>query len=463
MELKTEVHQQTGDKLIRLLVFTLTISVMSAYMFAIVLPQIREEFGLTNAEVSWVTSAYGLIYAIGAVTYGKLADRYKLKNLLTFGLLFFVFGSLIGLASQTYWMMLVGRCLQSIGASAIPAIAMMIPVRYIAPERRGAAIGMVTVGLALGSALGPVLAAFIVSIAHWRWLFCVPLLILLTIPYYRKYLGDEQGKPGKFDWIGGGLLAVTVVLLLLGVTNGTLLTMIGGFFVLALFIMRIRYAEEPFVQPKLFLNKKYTLGLVIVFLISGVGFSLVFLSPLLLTQVQQLSASWIGFAMVPAAIASAILGRKAGKLADAKGNSYLFFLASGLLLICFISLSTFTAISPVFIALFLIFGNVGQSFILIAMSNSISMTLPKEQVGVGMGMFSMLNFIAASMATGAYSRILDYGSEVHFNPVNLYPDGIIYSNIYLVLALMHAGVLVMYYFGFGSRKKANGLDNASSL
>jgi DHA2 family metal-tetracycline-proton antiporter-like MFS transporter len=80
-----------------------------------------------------------------------------------------------------------------------------------------------------------------------------------------------------------------------------------------------------------------------------------------------------------------------------------------------------------------------------------------------MGMFSMLNFIAASMATGAYSRILDHGSEVHFNPANLYPDGIIYSNIYLVLALMHAGVLVMYYFGFGSRKKANGLDNASTL
>jgi MFS transporter, DHA2 family, metal-tetracycline-proton antiporter len=451
--MEKEVSQQTGEKLMRIVMFTLVLSAMSVLMFNFVLPEISKAFDLTTAQASWVTSSYALIYGIGTVIYGKLADRYKLKNLLTFGLLFFAVGSLIGLASQTFWMVLVGRCLQAVGAAAIPATAMLIPLRYFPPEKRGSAMGTAFVGLALGSALGPVISALIVSVAHWRWLFCIPLLTLITLPFYRKNLGDEQGDPGKLDWVGGGFLATTVTLLLLGVTSGTWWFAIGGLLVLTLFIARIRSVSEPFVQPGLFTNKSYTLRLTIAFLISGIGFSLYFLSPLLLAHVHQLPPSWISFAMVPAAVASAILGRKGGKLADLKGNSYLFFVASGSLLTCFVLLSTFIGISPVFIAIFLIFGNVGQTFMMIAMSNSVSMALPKEQAGVGMGLLSMLNFIAGGMASGVYGKVVDLGSNVYWNPANIYPNGIIYSNIFLVLAGLHVVILLFYYFQFGRAKR----------
>jgi MFS transporter, DHA2 family, metal-tetracycline-proton antiporter len=451
--LEKEVSQQAGKKLMRIVMFTLVLSAMNVLMVNLVLPEISKTFDLTTAQVSWVTSSYALIYGIGTIIYAKLADRYKLKNLLTFGLLIFAVGSLIGLSSQTFWMLLVGRCLQAVGAAAVPATAMLIPLRYFPPEQRGLAMGTAFVGLALGSALGPVISALIVSFAHWRWLFCIPLLILITLPFYRKNLGDEQGDPGKLDWVGGCLLAATVTLLLLGVTSGTWWFAIGGLLALALFIARIRSVSEPFVQPGLFTNKSYTLRLTIAFLISGIGFSLYFLSPLLLAHVHQLTPRWISFAMVPAAVASAILGRKGGKLADLKGNSYLYFVASGLLLTCFMLLSTFIGISPIFIAIFLIFGNVGQTFMMIAMSNSVSMALPKEQAGVGMGLLSMLNFIAGGMASGIYGKVVDLGSNDHWNPANIYPNGIIYSNIFLVLVALHAGILLFYYFQFGKARE----------
>ncbi|MDO0824765.1 MFS transporter [Desulfosporosinus nitroreducens] len=306
--------------------------------------------------------------------------------------------------------------------------------------------------MAIGNALGPIISAFIVGVAQWRWLFCIPLFILITLPFYRKNLGeeqDEQGDPGKLDWIGGGLLASTVTLLLLGVTSGTWWFAIGGLLALVLFIARIRSAAKPFIQPELFRNKSYSLLLTIAFLISGIGFSLYPLSPLLLAHVHQLPPSWIGFAMVPGAVASAILGRKGGKLADLKGNLYLFFVASGLLLTCFALLSTFTGITYVFIAIFLIFGNVGQTFMMVAMSNSVSVTLPKKQAGVGMGLYMMLNFIAGGMASGVYGKVVDLGSNVHWNPANIYPNGIIYSNIFLVLAALLVGILMFYYSQVG--------------
>ncbi len=125
-----KVPPRTREKLIRIVIFTMIVSSMSATMFSIVLPEIRIEFHLSFTQVSWVTSSYMLIYAVGSVIYGRLSDIYKLKNLLTFGLLFFALGSIIGLTAQSYWMVLLARILQAIGASVIPAASMIIPIQY---------------------------------------------------------------------------------------------------------------------------------------------------------------------------------------------------------------------------------------------------------------------------------------------------------------------------------------------
>ncbi|QYR24375.1 MFS transporter [Paenibacillus sp. sptzw28] len=439
----------------RLMMLTVMMSSMSALMFNVVLPQISEEFHLTLAQVSWLSSAYTLIYAFGTVTYGKLADRFQLKSLLTFGLTLFAAGSLIGLVSQTFLFALLGRCLQSAGAAAIPAIALIIPVRYFSPEKRGSAISMSAVGLALGSALAPVISALIVSFANWRWLFLPSLLMLLLLPLYRKYLEHEVKEAArKFDWLGGILLAASITLLLLGVTNLTWWYLVFGLAALILFILRIHATEEAFIQPQLFRNKQYTIGLTLAFLIAGIGISLYLLTPILLSEVYHLGSNWIGFAMVPAAAASAILGRKGGKLADLKGNSYLISVASGSLITCFALLSIFTGISPLWISFILIFGNVGQSFFQIAMSNSISRSLPKDQIGVGMGLFSMISFISQGIAAGVYGSAAAHGSSVNWNPLHVDPNSYLFSNIYLVLAAMHVGILLFYRLQFRTRNSS---------
>ncbi len=432
-------------KLMRLLMLTITMSSMSALMFNIVLPQISEEFQLSFAQVSWLSSGYTIIYAFGTVTYGKLADRFRLKNLLTFGLTLFAIGSLVGLFSTSYWIALAGRCLQSVGAACVPALAMIIPKRYVAQERRGRALAMTAIGVALGGALAPVVSALIVSIAHWRWLFVPPLLILFMLPFYRKYLDDETtGSPEKLDWLGGGLLAATVAFLLMGVTNRSGGLILAGLAALILFIVRIRTTNQPFIRPSLFRNKWYSLALTLAFLIHAIGISLFFLTPKLLAEVYSLSSDWIGFAMVPAALTSSLLGRKGGKLADLKGNAFLFQIASLSLITCFLLLSSFAGISPLWISLFLIFGNVGQSFIGIAMSNTISQTLSKEHVGVGMGLFSMLNFIAQGMAVGVYGIAVEWDAAISWNPLHFDPSSHLYSNIYLVLAALHVMILIFY-------------------
>ncbi|MED1793050.1 MFS transporter [Brevibacillus nitrificans] len=457
MQVESQPH--AGDKIIRILAFTLMITVMSATMFNIVLPQIRTDFHLTFSQVSWVTSAYLLIYAIGTVIYGKLADAYKLKNLLTLGLILFAAGSIIGFFAQNYAMVLLGRIVQAFGAAVVPATSSIIPIRYFPPEKRGRALGISMMGMAIGSALGPVISALLVSLLDWRWLFCMPLFTLLAIPYYRKYLEEEDREAGRMDWLGGGLLTVTVALLLLSITNQNGLIGLGCVITFVLFIVRIRRASEPFIRPELFQNKRYSLCLTIAFLMTGGGYSLYFLSPQLLANVNHLAPGWIGYILVPAAVVTAIFGKKGGSLADKKGNSYLFYTAVVLLFLCFFLLSSFAGVSPPFIALFLILGNVGSSFMMIALSNAISQTLPKEQAGVGMGLLAMLNFIAGALSATLYSKAIDGGSEVGWNLLNHHSGAYVYSNIYSALVIMILAMTCLYYVAFGRVKtKAVGLE-----
>lgn len=149
---------------------------------------------------------------------------------------------------------------------------------------------------------------------------------------------------------------------------------------------------------------------------------------------------------------AAILGRKGGKLADKKGNGFVAYTA----LLCFFIgygiLSIIAGASPYFIMFVLILAYVGQTFIQIALGNTVSRSLPKEQAGVGMGIFMMMNFIAGATATTLISKSLEVKSQsLQLNPFLLNLNSLNYSNIYAVLAILIVIVTLIYSNNF--RKK----------
>lgn len=448
-----DLTAKRADKLLRILVFALIFSVMNGTMFNVALPIIGKEFSLLPSQVSWVMTSYMVLYAIGSVVFGKLADRYRLKDLLTYGLLLFAAGSIVGMLATEYWMIVLGRILQAAGASVLPATAMIIPIRYFAPEKRGRALGTSAIGLALGSALGPVVAGLISNFGSWRLLFFFSLISLVTLPFFRKYLDDDKGKAGHIDFLGGALLAGTVAFFLLAITQSQWMLFVIGVILLVVFVFRIRMASNPFIQPGLFANKNFSIGLFIAFITTSMNFALTFMTPLYLTALNDLSPGTIGFVLFPAAIASALLGRKGGKLADERGNRFLMSVAASLMLTCYALLSTFVGVQPYMIAVILIAGNIGQTFMQITMSNTISRTLSKEQVGVGMGLFSMLNFISGAISMSIIGKVLDQEqSLLHLNPFAANEDAYVYSNIFMIMCLLVIAMLFLYRLRFGAAK-----------
>lgn len=177
-----------------------------------------------------------------------------------------------------------------------------------------------------------------------------------------------------------------------------------------------------------------------------------FIMPQLLTNISHVSPAFIGFVMFPGAMASALLGRTGGKLADEKGSGFLFYLAAAPLLVSFGILSVFPGMPPAYIWIFLILASTGQTFIQVATSNSVSLTLTQEHVGVGMGFLTMMTFIFGAISTSLIGKVLDGGASVQLNPLLYHKQAMSYSNAFSLLFTVLVVVVALYSILLRARK-----------
>lgn len=254
MEKQHESSVPNPTRLLVSLCAVLMLSVMNGTMFNIAVPDIAKTYQLMPSEVSWVMTGYIMVYAVGALTYGKLADFYPFRTLITVGLTIFAVGSLFGFFAQNYGMVLVARVIQAVGGAMIPALVFLAPIRYF-PKTRGKVLGIVSSVMAFASGIGPIAGGFIAGFLDWRYLFLTSALIIVTLPFLRRNLPQEETNKGYIDYIGAALIAGFISTLLLGITLG--IPWIFGLTALFFFsnLWRMKAIEEPFIPPHLF--KKY--------------------------------------------------------------------------------------------------------------------------------------------------------------------------------------------------------------
>ncbi|OEH93263.1 MFS transporter [Bacillus solimangrovi] len=435
----TENNLQLTDgqknRLIILICTILAFSVMNGTMFNVAIPDIAETFNLLPSEVSWVLTGYILIFAIGSLIYGKLADIYPIRTLITIGISLFSTGALIGFLSPNYGTLIIARILQALGGAAFPALSFLIPARFL-PEQRGRVFGIVSSTVAFASGVGPILGGVIGSTFNWRFLFLFSVAAALAIPLFRKWLPLEEKREGTIDFLGAGLLAAMISSLLFFITSFLWYTALLFFIFSLLFIWRTMKAKHPFIEPEILKNMKYTTTVLTSFLGTFVLFGLIFIIPIMLRNLYGLSTLQIGLVLFPGAMAAGLIGQSGGRIIDSKGGALvvkvaLILIGAGSLLI-----STFTGYAAWVIAPCLLISYLGFPLIQSATADLLSSVLPDEQNGVGIGLFNLLNFVAGAFSSAIFGSILDLNSaHIQFNPFAPAGDSILYSNLYIVLSL----------------------------
>lgn len=175
--------------------------------------QIAVALEASQSEVLWMINIYAVTLAALLLPLGAVGDRWGRKPVLLSGLVVFgVASTVAGLAPSTE-VMLVARLLSGVGAAMIMPVTLAVITSTFPDEQRSKAIGVWTAVAGGGGILGMYLSAVLVDLANWRWLFVLPVALVLValVMGLRAIPNSREASEHGFDIVGSLTSVVAVI------------------------------------------------------------------------------------------------------------------------------------------------------------------------------------------------------------------------------------------------------------
>ncbi|MBD0745675.1 MFS transporter [Streptomyces sp. CBMA152] len=279
-------------------------------MFAVAVPTIRSDLGLSTSEAAWVMSAYVLGYAGFTLLGGRAADLLGRRRMFLGALTVFLLFSGLGGFATTGWMLIAARLVTGVSAAFMtPAAMSIITTSYEeGPERNRALLvfaGTAAGGFSLGLVIGGLLTGF-----GWRWVFFAPVLLAGALLAAAVRLVPAEARPsrsGSFDVAGAGAAAGTMVLLAYGIVRlehgaaGWWLTagsFAAGLLLAGVFVAVERRAPAPLVRLGILRNAATVRADAGALLFVGSFFGFQFIATLYLQELRGWSSMRTALALV---------------------------------------------------------------------------------------------------------------------------------------------------------------------
>lgn len=355
-------HERSGKATVLTVALGTFMCSFDANAVNMALPLMQRSFNSTIAAVEWVAVAYLLALSASLLAFGRLADMWGHKRLYVSGFIGFTASSLLSALAPTIEALIVARVLQGLSASLMMASANAIIVGAVSPSRRGRALGMTAVAVALASCAGPSLGGLLATAYGWKSIFLVnvPIGIIGTLLSARAINPDGTRAPGRFDPIGAVLIVGALVSLLLSldlfsdanvgspIVSALLLT---GIVLAAGFVFAERRAPSPLLPLRLFATRAFAAGNAAAALFYLSLFIMVFLGPYFLQGLRGLTPSASGLMMLPMSVALMIVAPLSGALSDRFDSRWLSF--GGMILVALGEslFGSFTAATPAWLIL----------------------------------------------------------------------------------------------------------------
>ncbi len=173
----------------------------------IVGPILREQWGLTGADIGFLNTITFGAAAMGRLLSGILGDRYGRRVMLTINLLLFTIGSAACALAPDFGWLCVARAIVGFGVGGEISTAVTMLAEFCSPKFRGTAAGLVNVGAGgFGNFLAPAFGLTVFMLFpgedNWRWLFACLALPALLVVFYRRFVPETPrylASQGKID------------------------------------------------------------------------------------------------------------------------------------------------------------------------------------------------------------------------------------------------------------------------
>jgi EmrB/QacA subfamily drug resistance transporter len=417
-----------SDKLIVLIVATLS-SFLWSFLSAslnVALPQIGREFAMDAISLGWIATAFLLAATIFIVPFGKIADIYGRKKVLTWGTIIFTGASFL-LAISNSAAMLIGLIfVQGAGAALQISTQVAILMSVFPMGERGRVLGITTATAYLGVSLGPFLGGILTQYLGWRSIFLLAALlglIIVILIFWRMKVEWAEAKGERFDIVGSILYSLMLVAIIYGFTHlpdviGFTLIAAGIIGLIAFVIWELR-TTSPVLELNLFRKSRIFAFSCIAALINySAAFAAGFLLSLYLQYVKGFSPQDAGFVLVSQPIVQVIFSPLAGRLSDKiqprlVASAGMACTTTGLLL--FVFLDKETTMPWIIVGLVLL--GFGYAFFSSPNTNAAMSVIEKKFYGVASGTIATMRGLGMIVSMGVAMLLFAlYLGEVQITP-----------------------------------------------
>ena len=417
-------HAATEEKshATRVLLTLTSVALIITYVETMIIPgvpTIQKGFGATTDLMSWVTSALLIVGSAVAPLFGKLGDTYGKKKMFLAAMAFYIAG--VGMAgfAPTIYFLILARAVQGIGFAIMP-LAIAIITDVYPKERVAIAQGIISGTFAIGAAAGLILGSYVVQDLGWQWAFHTAFFLSLVLFFAvtKVIKTDASGQAMRLDYKGALFLMVGVTLSLLYLTEGptlgwlsyeNLAMLIPGLVLTAFFF----YYEAQRTDPLIHMNLLRIPNILIsnlVGLLSGTAMFLLFFGVIYYAELPapfglNLDIVSAGLVLAPATLVMLVVGPLLGRMTSRFGPKPVLFLGglvSALGMLMFIYFRATTTELPLDSAVTFI----GVVAIIIPIVNMVSVSLPRENVAVGLGMNTMLRNVGGAIGPVVATTIM---------------------------------------------------------
>jgi DHA2 family multidrug resistance protein len=322
---------------------------------AVALPHMQGTFSATHDQIAWVITSYIVASAIAIPAAGWLSLRFGRKRVFMWAVTVFVLASVACGAANSLAVEVAARVLQGFGGAFLIPLSHAIILDTYPPEEQGKAMALWGMTSVLGSFVGPTIGGYVTEYWSWRYIFYINVPFgLLALAGAAAFLPETERDPKrKLDWFGFLSLSLGIGSLQLMLDRGGQL----GWFesweiiteaclaVLGLYLFNVHclMAKQPFLDPRLLMQRNFFIGIVFAFLYGFLTTPPMVLMPAFLDQVRGYPIDTVGLLQAPRGVGlflAMIIGARTAASIDPRK-----MIVFGLLLIAWSSwqMSTWTA------------------------------------------------------------------------------------------------------------------------
>ena len=408
---------------------------LTATIINVALPQLQGALSATPEQISWVVTLNVIATAVITPMTGWLVGRLGERALLLWAVFGFAVSTFLCATATSLETLLLYRVAQgAFGAPIVPLSQSILLVNFTGKERPMAQ-GFFGMTVVLGPAVGPALGGYFAEAHDWRWVFysIVPLCIvafLMVVTFIRPVAKEASAK---LDWTGFLALSFAIICFQLLIDRGErfdwlasreIILFAGGAALgLYLFIVHTATSDAPFLNPKLFKDRNFSVGICLVFVYGMLNFTPITLLPPMLHDLKGYPDSLIGLLLAMRGLGMVVGFFTAGRLGwlDPRLTFFIGMVLNG---ISGVMMAAFNVnVSPETVALAGAIQGMGSGLMWVPLVVMSFATLDERFMAEGSSIFHLLRnfgtsiFISLSFMVVARSARINYAELAeHISP-----------------------------------------------